>query len=153
MPESQQYLEQEIVNILTALDGVKDFSHSGNKFQLSRQWILEVHAQLLENLETPDHVVPGETRKVSVAVDQDKAPPAEEVNFLLDQLCDWVNQMLAARDQLAENSPDQAFFHTFFIAILTHLYIAWIHPFGDGNGRTARANLSSTAGAKAGCLD
>jgi Fic family protein len=23
-------------------------------------------------------------------------------------------------------------------AILTHLYIAWIHPFGDGNGRTAR---------------
>jgi hypothetical protein len=23
-------------------------------------------------------------------------------------------------------------------AILAHLYIAWIHPFGDGNGRTAR---------------
>ena len=24
-------------------------------------------------------------------------------------------------------------------AIVGHLYIAWIHPFGDGNGRTARA--------------
>jgi Fic/DOC family len=23
-------------------------------------------------------------------------------------------------------------------AILAHLYIAWIHPFGDGNGRAAR---------------
>jgi len=23
-------------------------------------------------------------------------------------------------------------------AIIAHLYIAWIHPFGDGNGRTAR---------------
>ena len=23
-------------------------------------------------------------------------------------------------------------------ATLAHLYIAWIHPFGDGNGRTAR---------------
>ena len=23
-------------------------------------------------------------------------------------------------------------------AIVAHLYIAWIHPFGDGNGRTAR---------------
>ena len=23
-------------------------------------------------------------------------------------------------------------------AILAHLYLAWIHPFGDGNGRTAR---------------
>lgn len=24
-------------------------------------------------------------------------------------------------------------------AILAHLYLAWIHPFGDGNGRTARS--------------
>ena len=23
-------------------------------------------------------------------------------------------------------------------ALLAHLYIAWIHPFADGNGRTAR---------------
>ncbi|WP_433223897.1 Fic family protein [Dactylosporangium sp. CS-047395] len=23
-------------------------------------------------------------------------------------------------------------------AMLAHLYLAWIHPFGDGNGRTAR---------------
>jgi Fic family protein len=27
----------------------------------------------------------------------------------------------------------------FHAATLAHLYIAWIHPFGDGNGRTARA--------------
>jgi Fic family protein len=24
------------------------------------------------------------------------------------------------------------------LAVWAHLYIAWIHPFGDGNGRTAR---------------
>src|SRR5258708_25331431 len=23
-------------------------------------------------------------------------------------------------------------------AVIAHLYLAWIHPFGDGNGRTAR---------------
>ncbi|WP_419922541.1 Fic family protein [Candidatus Poriferisodalis sp.] len=23
-------------------------------------------------------------------------------------------------------------------AVYAHLYIAWLHPFGDGNGRTAR---------------
>lgn len=23
-------------------------------------------------------------------------------------------------------------------AMIAHLYVAWIHPFGDGNGRTAR---------------
>ena len=27
---------------------------------------------------------------------------------------------------------------TILAAVLRHLYIAWIHPFGDGNGRTAR---------------
>ncbi len=30
------------------------------------------------------------------------------------------------------------FFHAFLAATLGHLYLAWIHPFGDGNGRTAR---------------
>src|SRR6185437_1256822 len=34
--------------------------------------------------------------------------------------------------------PDWKFAMTLFKAILAHLYIAWIHPFGDGNGRTAR---------------
>lgn len=31
-----------------------------------------------------------------------------------------------------------AFAIAFFKAVLAHLYVAWIHPFGDGNGRTAR---------------
>jgi Fic family protein len=34
---------------------------------------------------------------------------------------------------------DDRFMQAFFAATLAHLYIAWIHPFGDGNGRTARA--------------
>ncbi len=25
-----------------------------------------------------------------------------------------------------------------YISVLAHIYLAWIHPFGDGNGRTAR---------------
>jgi Fic family protein len=34
---------------------------------------------------------------------------------------------------------DKRFFQAFYAAVLGHLYIAWIHPFGNGNGRTARA--------------
>jgi Fic family protein len=30
------------------------------------------------------------------------------------------------------------FVYAIIKAVLAHLYIAWIHPFGDGNGRTAR---------------
>lgn len=138
LPESQQYLQQEIENILKTLNGIKKFAQSGAKFHLTRQWILEVHSQLLQDLDVQDHIIPGETRKISIVVGPYKGPPAKDVDYLLDQLCDWVNRMLDVRDQLAEEFPDQAFFHTFFIAILTHLYVAWIHPFGDGNGRTAR---------------
>lgn len=28
--------------------------------------------------------------------------------------------------------------YAIFKAVVAHLYLAWIHPVGDGNGRTAR---------------
>ena len=34
--------------------------------------------------------------------------------------------------------PYMRFAFAVFKAVLAHLYIAWIHPFGNGNGRTAR---------------
>jgi Fic family protein len=46
-------------------------------------------------------------------------------------MCEWLNQ---------EDLKQQDNFLVFGVlrAILAHLYIAWIHPYGDGNGRTAR---------------
>ena len=49
-------------------------------------------------------------------------------------MCDWLNS----------NEWERVFGRNNVIltgiikAIVAHLYIAWIHPFGDGNGRTAR---------------
>lgn len=103
-------MESEIRNIIHALDDVKVSVLSETKFKLTPEWILQVHAKLLEGLEVPEYVTPGQTRKVSVVVGNYKGVPAEDV----------------------------AFIRTFFVAILAHLYIAWIHPFGDENGRTAR---------------
>jgi Fic family protein len=138
LPESQQYLESEIRNIIHALDDVKVSVLSETKFKLTPEWILQVHAELLEGLEVPEYVTPGQTRKVSVVVGNYKGVPAEDVDFLIQRLCDWVNTMLLEIDKEKTTSPDMAFVSTFFVAILAHLYIAWIHPFGDGNGRTAR---------------
>lgn len=139
LSESQQYLEAEIQNIIHALNDVKLSVMAKEKFQLTPEWIMKVHAQLLEGLEEPEYVVPGQTRKVPVAVGNYKGVPAEDVDFLIQKLCDWVNTMLLEIDEERDTSPpDAAFIKTFFVAILAHLYIAWIHPFGDGNGRTAR---------------
>ncbi len=138
LPESQQYLEAEIQNIIYALNDVKLSVMAEEKFQLTPEWIMKVHAQLLEGLEVPEYVAPGQTRKVSIVVGTYRGVPVEDVDYLIQRLCDWVNAMLLEIDEVKATAPDMAFIRTFFVAILTHLYIAWIHPFGDGNGRTAR---------------
>jgi len=147
LPESQQYLEQEVRNVWTALHNMElEVSKKFFKgiidvenFKLTPEWIKNVHSQLLEGLDLADHVKPGEYRKVSVVVGNYRGAPAEDIPYLMDKFCSWIDEMREKAS--AENSrgqEDRAFIYTFFAAALAHLYFAWIHPFGDGNGRTAR---------------
>ncbi|MFO0047245.1 MAG: Fic family protein [Pseudanabaena sp.] len=48
----------------------------------------------------------------------------------LKHLCNFANQ---------DHSQGTDFIHPIIKAIILHFMIAYIHPFGDGNGRTARA--------------
>ena len=54
------------------------------------------------------------------------APEYSEVNQLIEQLINFIN---------SENE----FYHPIIKASILHFMIGYIHPFGDGNGRTARA--------------
>ncbi|WP_412983934.1 Fic family protein [Pontimicrobium sp. IMCC45349] len=54
------------------------------------------------------------------------APDYSEVNELIEQLLYFIN---------SENE----FYHPIIKASILHFMIGYIHPFGDGNGRTARA--------------
>jgi Fic family protein len=56
-------------------------------------------------------------------------PPADQLPERLKALCDFANE--------GEN-PDR-FIHPVVRAILLHFWLAYDHPFEDGNGRTARA--------------
>ena len=87
---------------------------------------------VLKNLTVEDGVVPGELRKYSVGVPQYRGAPAEDCEYLLERLCQWLN----GAD--FEGPADQKLAYAIIKSALAHLYIAWIHPFGDGNGRTAR---------------
>lgn len=53
----------------------------------------------------------------------------------MDGLCGWLNDDLAA---LGGGDDVLRVPRLLALAILAHLYLAWIHPFGDGNGRIAR---------------
>ena len=61
-------------------------------------------------------------------------PPAGDCEFLVERLCEWLNGDDFARC----DDRRETFLRAFLRAVLAHVYIAWIHPFGDGNGRTAR---------------
>jgi hypothetical protein len=63
-----------------------------------------------------------------------RGAPAEDCEYLLGRLCEW----LATDFHVDANSAEMRFVVLTVKAVLAHLYIAWIHPFGDGNGRTAR---------------
>ena len=97
--------------------------------------LMELHAMLTEEtLNKPADAgrfqQPGEDR---VAVyDRDgemvhQPPPAEEIPERINQLCGFAN------DQ------EGSFTHPLVKAIMLHFWLAYVHPFADGNGRTARA--------------
>ncbi|MGH9227072.1 MAG: Fic family protein [Acidimicrobiales bacterium] len=77
------------------------------------------------------HVVPGELRRYSVAAGPYLGAPWQDVPYLLDRLCEWLESMKPSDD--ADRIPT-----AFIKAVLAHVYIEWIHPFGNGNGRLGR---------------
>ena len=58
-----------------------------------------------------------------------RPPPAEQLPERLRALCDFAN----------EPEDGERFVHPVVRAILLHFWLAYDHPFEDGNGRTARA--------------
>ncbi len=105
---------------------------------LTTEMILDIHRTItqgtLDNDEDAGRVQqPGE-RRVEVGDPSDPAvvfhqpPPAEDLTDLLDGLVAFANDV--------ESEP---FIHPVVRAVALHFGLSYIHPFVDGNGRTARA--------------
>jgi Fic family protein len=137
LPPSQQYLQREVENVLTALQRIDDSARAGAPLTVTAEWIQDQNRQVLDGLECEDHVVPGEYTKTRVVAGLYRGAPPEDVDYLVDRLCQWLTEFLGPLHD-PETPADMRFFLSFLAATLGHLYIAWIHPFGDGNGRTAR---------------
>lgn len=132
-PPSRQYQEQEVRNVLEALQGLSDQIVRGERIELTAQLIKDFNRQVLKGLPLDDHVEPGVIRNESVGVGNYRGAPAEDCEYLLNRLVEWLNSSMFENDD-----PELRFAVIVAKAIYAHLYLAWIHPFGDGNGRTAR---------------
>ncbi len=132
-PPSRAYQEREVKNVLDALTAIDQQVMSGNIAKITPDLISDFNRQVLEGTEYEPHVVPGQVRDYSVGVASYRGAPAEDCQYLLDRLAEWIEG-----DTFQSEDPEIQFALAIASAVYAHLYIAWIHPFGDGNGRTAR---------------
>ena len=131
--EPKDRSERMILNNYRALQYMREVGPS-----LDSDTVLQLHRILTEGtlddpsaagrLQTPDDervgVYDRQTHKLLHG-----PPPAEQLPARLAALCEFANE------------PDDAepFIHPVVRGILLHFWLAYDHPFEDGNGRTARA--------------
>ncbi|WKT00130.1 Fic family protein [Gallibacterium salpingitidis] len=104
---------------------------------LSLEMILKLH-RIATNDAIENNAVSGAFRQdnqiciVDYGGDIIHQPPEyEKLPELMQSFCDFVNTN--------HNDKEANFIHPVIKAIILHFLIGYIHPFGDGNGRTARA--------------
>ncbi|HZL48468.1 MAG TPA: Fic family protein [Solirubrobacteraceae bacterium] len=132
--EPKDRSERMIFNNYRALQYMRD----GMPDELTPGTVLELQRILTDGtLDNPDAAGrlqrPDEVR-IAVVDSTDGSvihspPPADQLPERLQALCDFANE---------GESPDR-FIHPVVRAILLHFWLAYDHPFEDGNGRTARA--------------
>ena len=124
--------KQEIINLIKAYSLLSDIEATDTPFILTEDLICELHKIITD--EVPDeHNIPGQYRNRIVYVG-DKAhggvftPPKilEDIKNLMKVFTNWINS-----DEILK-------INTFIRAAIAHYYFCIIHPFWDGNGRTAR---------------
>lgn len=134
IPPSRKYQEREVKNVLDALNAVRE-DVIGNRMvpPVTSDLVRALHAQVGKDLGEEFQAVPGQYRPHEVVVGAYRPPDHRAVPAMMERLCGWLRDFFAFAP-----GPPRDFRATVVEAIVAHVYLVWIHPFGDGNGRTAR---------------
>ncbi len=128
---------QEVINyrnVLKYIDGVLEDGVGGkNKkgLEYTEKQILKIHGAAMEKIIPEDQR--GKFRKVQVILRNAQTgevvfrpPPAPEVPYLIDDFLKWLN------------GSEGKEIHPVLRSAVAHYVISSVHPFTDGDGRTAR---------------
>jgi Fic family protein len=129
----QKNFIQEITNLKQAYTYVKQMQISDKPLQLNEEIIKKIHQMITINLDNKDNI-PGVYRNHIVKVGDEQhgginTPPKilDDVKNLMKEFILWINS-----EEITKNIDPM------IRACMAHYYLALIHPFGDGNGRTCR---------------
>lgn len=120
----------EVLNYLRVLEHIDTYQKAG---RVTEENILALHRDITQGT-LDDPATEGVFRKVRVMVGNRRTrevvyspPPPKEVAPLMTALTGWLNSDAAHQ------------MHPVLVAGIAHYELVRIHPFVDGNGRTARA--------------
>lgn len=137
-PQSRAYQEREVRNVLEAFERLDGMVMEDGDLRLSPELICEMNRWVLDGVDPDAASAPGTIRTHSVVVGPYVGPPARDCWHLLERLAEWLDGDDFRPTSSESDEHRDAFARAVLSALLAHLYIAWIHPFADGNGRTAR---------------
>ncbi len=132
LPESKSYQAQEVANIVQAMNAVL----KSERTVITPQLLKHYHKLIGKDLPAPFNATPGVFAQSQRTVGNYRCPPPgpgeNQAEGLVARMCNWL------QNEFGFASGKQSFRDGVIQAIVTHIYIEWIHPFDDGNGRTGR---------------
>jgi Fic family protein len=127
LPPSRRYQQIEVENLVSEFNRILS---EGRKEYVTSDLIKDFHRRVVKGLNEELQVVPGVFREHEVSVGGYRPPDHGDVSGLVERLCMWLREFGFSRGQSAAEMIIEA--------LVAHVYFVWIHPFGDGNGRTGR---------------
>jgi Fic family protein len=127
LPAGRRREELEVRNAARVMEFVAHTLDESPGRPVSQELICELHALTTANIDY-SHNSPGRYRSHAVTAGS-YVPPRnrDDIDRLMGEFGEWLH------------SPETAALPALARAVAAHFYLISIHPFGDGNGRTARA--------------
>ena len=128
----KEKLSREIINLKSTYELLDSLSKQ-NDLLITEEIIRKLHKEITKEISYGNNI-PGEYRNHKVKVGDTGyggiyTPPyiKKDISLLMIEFCKWINS-----EKILDLNP-------IVRAALAHYHLGIIHPFGDGNGRTARA--------------
>lgn len=121
--------ERMVLNNFKTMQKLKEWKNE----PLSPTLLFQIHESISEGTLPKEKIGRFRLTKENIVVGNDYGedfhipPPAEQLKQRIQKLCDFAN------------SENNVFLHPVIQAIILHFWLAYEHPFCDGNGRVARA--------------
>ncbi len=134
--------EREFLNYLRTFDALEVLQNARDEV-LTKSDLLNLHGSIVSGVRGSRRM-PGDFRRDDVKVGDivdgqevihHQPPTSVSISAEVQDLFDWIEQ---CKGKGKAGAPDTDWIHPAIVAGITHHRLVWIHPFLDGNGRTAR---------------